>query len=308
MVCVWLGWGTGDSPANETVLSMLTRRRSPEEARRVLNSKTHFCLIPTLTTMKPQYSVDALVRHAMARLITERHKECVRLPMWKGGADEVMARHNLTGLRSGPQGPHNTYKMQLPFKFVIAMPNEVSDRYLVEKILHPYLADAVAITLTPDVGKYANAGVVVPCKIDPGEVARVREYYRGNCRWMPFNTTPDAWARDPGIQPIEYSPYAKDGIRDKPVLEFVTALWEEALRPCVDKVIRLDGDDESFIGKLTEPFLLNEGHRSLFDGTYLAISMFRWFSWAESPLVEGLDGSMESLEGMLEQTPGWGLP
>lgn len=310
-----LGWAetilkgrveTGDSPANETVLSMLTRRRSDEDARRVLDSKTHFCVILTLTTMQPFYAVDALIRHALARLLTEKHtRPCVRLPMWKGDSGETLKEYGLPNIRTGP---HDTYKMQGPFKFVIAMPNEISEGYLVEKTVHPYLAGSLAVTAVPDVGTYVNANAMVSCRIDPAEIAAVQQYYRGDLHWMPFNTTPDDWAGDPSIVPIRYIPYAKDGIKDEPVLEFVTRRWERALKPCVDEIIRLDGDDDAYAAKLTEPYLLNGGRRSLFDGTYLALSMLEWFSWAGSPLVEGLEGRMEGLEGMLEQTPGWGLP
>lgn len=300
---------TGDSPANETTLSMLTRQFNREEAHKRLKSKKAFCVILTMTTMKPQYAVDALVRHALARLLTEKYKSCDQMPMWKmdGGAkNEIFKR---TGLDEKIKtGPWDTYRMQWPFKFIIAMPNEVSDGYLVEKVIHPYLAGSLGITIIPDVGKYVNANTLVSCKVDPEEIAKVNEYYRGNVNWMPFNTTPEMWAKDPSIKPIKYDPYAKDGIRDEPALDFVAKTWEEALQPCIDEIIHLDQDDDAYADKIMEPFLQNMGRRSMFDGTYLAISLLQWFTWAKSPLVEGLDKRLEGVDGMLEQTPGWGFP
>jgi hypothetical protein len=38
------------------------------------------------------------------------------------------------------------------------------------------------------------------------------------------------------------------------------------------------------------------------------MSMLRWFLWANSPLVRGLEDRIKSLDGMMEQTPGWGEP
>lgn len=57
-----------------------------------------------------------------------------------------------------------------------------------------------------------------------------------------------------------------------------------------------------------QPYLLNEGQNSMFDGTYVAMSMLRWFLWKNTPLVEGLEDRIRSLDGMWEQTPGWGKP
>ena len=90
------------------------------------------------------------------------------------------------------------------------------------------------------------------------------------------------------------------------MLEFATSQWEKALQPCIQEIIRIDQDDNAYMKKLTQPYLLNGGHSSMFDGTYIAMSMLRWFLWANSPLVKGLEGTIQSLDGMREQTPGWG--
>lgn len=67
----------GHTHANETVLSMLTQRRSKDEARQILSNKQDFCVILTLSTFKPFYSVDALIRHALSRLLTKKYKPCL---------------------------------------------------------------------------------------------------------------------------------------------------------------------------------------------------------------------------------------
>ena len=90
---------------------------------------------------------------------------------------------------------------------------------------------------------------------------------------MPFNTTPDMWTTEKNIQPIVHDPYNDKAGRDEAVLEFVTEQWEEALTPCVDKIVALDKDDDAYVKKLMQPYILNEGLRSLFDGTYIATSL-----------------------------------
>jgi hypothetical protein len=95
---------------------------------------------------------------------------------------------------------------------------------------------------------------------------------------------------------------------DEPVLDFVTNQWEHALQPCIDEIIRLDNDDDVYTKILQQPYIRNGGENSMFDGTYLAHSMLQWFVWAKSPLVKGLEDKISSLNGIQEQTPGWGTP
>jgi hypothetical protein len=141
----------------------------------------------------------------------------------------------------------------------------------------------------------------------------VQQYYRGSkdkpFLWMPFNTTPDMWTTEKNIEPIVYDPYNDKEGRDEAVLEFVTKQWEEALTPCVDKIVALDKDDDAYVKKLMQPYILNEGIRSLFDGTYIATSLLYWYLVMGSPIVQGLQiEKLLATEGMLEQTEGCGVP
>jgi len=298
----------GDSPNHETMVSMLTKRRTREEAEQILKSKKHFCVLITRTTMTPRYQADGLVRHALRRLLGKKYKECLGLQAWQGGA-QLMKEMNMT-----KTGPDNTYEIQDAFKFVITMANEQSEGYLVEKTIHPYLAGSVGITATPGVGKYINADALVSCSIPEADLAKVQQYYRGSLDkeaflWMPFNTTPDMWTTEKNIQPIVHDPYNDKAGRDEAVLEFVTEQWEEALTPCVDKIVALDKDDDAYVKKLMQPYILNEGLRSLFDGTYIATSLLHWYLVMGSPIVQGLQiEKLLATEGMLEQTKGWGVP
>merc|ERR1712194_402776 len=61
----------GVSPTNETILSLLTHRNSWKKARQILDSKSQFGILLTMTTMQPKYAVDSLVRHALCRLLTK---------------------------------------------------------------------------------------------------------------------------------------------------------------------------------------------------------------------------------------------
>ena len=287
----------GVSPQNETVLSMLSRPRTLREAQGIMHSKSKFCVLVTMTTFQPKYAVDALVRHALCRLLTKQYKPCLALRAWKGD----MKKHNITIATT----PSDTYKIQGDFKFVISMPNHFQEGYLVEKTVHPYLAASFPITASPNIGQYVNANSMVTCNVPPEELDRVQRYYKGKFNWMPFDTTPDMWDSNSNgrtIQPIHYDPYADNGMGDEPVLEFVASQWEKALQPCIDEIIRLDSNDDAYIEKLLQPYLLNGGQHSLFDGKYLAVSMLHWFIWAKSPLVRGLEGQIENLEGIWEQT------
>ena len=257
----------GESPANETLSSLLSNKRTREEARQNLESKDKFSILITLTTFQPRYSTDALVRHALCRLLTKQYKPCIARATWKGQV------HNITI----EEGFHNTHKGMKDFKFAITMPNHFQDGYIAEKTLHPYLASTVAITAIPNIGQYVNADGMIACNLPEEELRKVQMYYKGSFHWMPFNTTPEMWQSNDEIKPIKYDPYANNKMGDEPVLEFATSQWEKSLQPCIEEIIRLDQDDDAYIEKLMQPYLLNEGKNSLFDGTYLAMSMLRWF-------------------------------
>ena len=73
-----------DLGTNETLKEMLTHRLTYEEAKQELKNKTAFCGLVTFTTWKPMYAIDALVRHALCRLLTMQYKTCDALAQWKG--------------------------------------------------------------------------------------------------------------------------------------------------------------------------------------------------------------------------------
>jgi hypothetical protein len=197
------------SPKNETLLSMLAGWKSLDEARGALETKSKFCILLTMTTFQPKYATDALVRHALCRLLTKKYKPCHAVHSWKGiGAKE----QNIT--LEKPLS--SSYKPMQPYKFVITMPNRFQEGYIAEKTLHPYLADSVAVTAIPSIGKYINADRMLTCHVPKDELAKVQRYYRGNFDWMPFNTTPDMWGHNETtngtiVKPIHIDPYAEDG-------------------------------------------------------------------------------------------------
>ena len=174
--------------------------------------------------------------------------------------------------------------------------------------MNPYFSNSVAITSIPNIGQYVNSGGMISCQLPEEELRKVQMYYRGRFEWMPFNTTPAMWNSGMVINPIKYDPYANNNTGDEPVLEFATLQWTKALQPCIDEIIRVDQDDDVYIEKLMQPYLLNEGKNSIFDGTYLAMSMLRWFMLKKSPIVRNLDDEISSLDGMTEQTLGLGKP
>ena len=79
---------------NETLKEMLTRRLTYEEAKQELKNKTRFCGLVTFTTWKRNYPADALVRHALCRLLTMQYKPCDNYAQWKGEGLLVMHSGN----------------------------------------------------------------------------------------------------------------------------------------------------------------------------------------------------------------------
>ena len=278
---------------NETLKDMLTHQLSYDEAKQELEEKTKFCGLITFTTWQVFYSVDALIRHALCRLLTKHYKKCDAFSDWKGSIPKDYPQTH----------PTNTYKIQKEYKFLIAMANEMSDGYLVEKTVHPYLANSIAISGTPNLGQYINGNRPIVCSIPNEALDHVAQWNRGNEGWMPFNTTPNMWKdnNDNGntIQPIFHDPYAKgpngeEAKGDEPLLEFVAQQWESALKPCIDEIIRVDKDDESYIAKLREPFV-TRFENSLFDGTYVGVGILDWLLHIQSPVTYGLEDRIRKL-------------
>jgi hypothetical protein len=171
------------------------------------------------------------------------------------------------------------------------MANEISDGYLVEKTIHPYLANSIAISASPSLPKYLNGNRPVICSVPKKDLDYVDQYRKdGGKAWMPFNTTQDDWGKDTSIQPI---PFHLE--RDEPLIEFVADQWTEALQPCIDEIVRLDRDDESYIAKLTEPFVTTF-ENSLFDGSYVGVALLKWLAHMNSPVTVGIENMIFSMK------------
>lgn len=194
---------TGLYPTNETMTSLLSRRLTHDQARQSLRSKSSFCILITMTTFQPRYSTDALVRHALCRLLTKHYKQCAAVHSWKG-----INKQNITVQK----GLENAHEAMRDYKFVITMPNHFQDGYIAEKTLHPYLARSVAITSIPNIGQYVNADGMIACHLPEEELRKVQMYYKGNFKWMPFNTTPEMWDSEDEIKPVKYDPYANNSM------------------------------------------------------------------------------------------------
>lgn len=173
------------------------------------------------------------------------------------------------------------------------MANEFLDGYLVEKMINPYVAKSIAISATPNLGGYINDKRPVVCSVPRRDLEYVNQWKAdGGKAFMPFNTTPEQWKSDKTIQPI---PYVLE--QDEPLLEFIADAWKVPLQPCIDEIIRLDKDDESYIAKLREPFVTHF-EDSLFDGTYVALSLLTWLSHVNSPVTFGIENIIQEL-GMI---------
>ena len=97
---------TALSPANESLSSLLSRQLSLEEAQQSLGTKSNFCILITMTTFQVRYSTDALVRHALCRLLTTQYKPCTSISSWKG---QKQYGQNVT-LKKGFETTHEAMK------------------------------------------------------------------------------------------------------------------------------------------------------------------------------------------------------
>ena len=174
------------------------------------------------------------------------------------------------------------------------MANEFTDGYLVEKMIHPYLANSIAISASPNLGNYINDKRPIVCSIPHKDLEYVSQWKaNGGKAFMPFNTTPEQWKNDKTIQPI---PFKLE--QDESLLEFIANQWKEALQPCIDEIIRLDQDDESYIAKLMEPFVTRYEH-GLFDGTYVGSALLNWLSHMNSPVTVGMEDMIHDLGNII---------
>lgn len=237
--------------------------------------------------------IDALVRHALCDLLTEQYKPCDHLVSWKGDVDRLESKLNITTRvktngGAGTQFRYDTAPLYSRYKFVLALNNALWEGYMTEKEINPYLAQSVAIVGTPDYHKMANVNRVVHCNIPQNVLVDAGRWARGNS-FMPFNTTPDDWKRDPAIQPIPFD--LKD---DTDLLQFAKDKFAKVLQPCIDEIKRLDQDDEAYVQKLIEPFILKY-ENSLFDGTYVAKGILQWLLVMGSPIMIGLESSLQGI-------------
>ena len=72
--------------SNDTVLSMLTKRKSYDEAKQILANKEQFAILLTMSSFQPRYAADALVRHVLCRLLNKKYKPTHCISSWKGEA------------------------------------------------------------------------------------------------------------------------------------------------------------------------------------------------------------------------------
>lgn len=268
---------------NETVRDLLTKRMTREEARTVLDQKEEFAGLIVMSSWKPFYEIDSLVRHALCDLLTEQYKPCEKSFGWKGDVNRLEQKMNVK-----THSNFDTVPLYSRYKFAIAINNAMWEGYMTEKEINPYLAGSVAIVGAPDYSLMANANRVVHCTVpidilvDAGQWARKGSF-------MPFNTTPLDWENDPSIQPIPWD--LKD---DEGLMQFAMVKFREALKPCIAEIIRLDKDDEAYISKLMEPYIL-KFENSLFDGTYVASALLRFLIMMRSPLMIGLESSVQQV-------------
>ena len=237
----------------------------------------------------------------MCDLLTEQYKPCEKLVSFKGDVARLEKKLDInTRIPNAGDVASQLRFDQRPlysrYKFVLAMNNALWEGYSTEKEVYPFVAQSIAIVGTPDYAQMANANRIVHCNIPLDVLKYAGQWNTRHNSFMPFNTTPEDWKNDPTIQPIPF-----DLKNDGDLMQFAKEKFRTALQPCIKEIIRLDQDDEAYIQKLMEPYIL-QYENSLFDGTYVATGILQWLEAMGSSVMTGIDPYSLSRVRIDEQT------
>mmetsp|Transcript_24883 Transcript_24883/g.34738 ORF Transcript_24883/g.34738 Transcript_24883/m.34738 type:complete len:251 (+) Transcript_24883:3-755(+) len=174
------------------------------------------------------YTAQVAVRVAFYDLLSE-YKPVMAIQNQAGGGCRVKEGADQVIRKNKTLPPWNAaIKTFQRYKFAITFENRQLKGYLTEKIMNALLAGIVPIYFgAPDIRKYINGKRFIFCDVDASEVMA-----------YPF-------------------PYGKNKATEnpEPLIQFVKDTIGDKLRECVEKVKRVDQDDDLYHQMITEPIL-----------------------------------------------------
>eukprot|EP00466_Bigelowiella_natans_P018417 jgi/Bigna1/91619/estExt_fgenesh1_pg.C_1090029 len=178
--------------------------------------------------MMMRYTAQVAVRVAFYDLLSE-YKPVMAIKNQAGGGCRVKEGADQVIRKNSTMPPWNAVvKTFERYKFAITFENRQLKGYLTEKIMNALLAGIVPIYFgAPDIRKYLNEKRFIFCDVDASKVMA-----------YPF-------------------PYGKNKATEdpEPLIQFVKDTIGDKLRECVEKVKRVDQDDDLYHQMVTEPIL-----------------------------------------------------
>lgn len=173
--------------------------------------KSRFCVLIVKSVYKPYYKADALIRHAMYRLLNE-YKHC-----------------DISNYTWCPGDHLSNYNCMKNYKFAITMENQFENGYITEKIFNGVLGNTIPIYAgAPDIDKYLNTNRFVNVKLNKTLVDNLRANLPSQDRV--------AW---------------------------VTEVLRPHLLPFIERIKKLDTDDNLYNNMIGEDFIQSENYIDL---------------------------------------------
>ena len=229
-------------------------KRSDIEYEEIYNNKSEFCvMIVGKVYKRGMYQPDALVRHAMFKLLSQEYKQCHSL----GGSYHIPSY-----LKPWPcdrsLGDIGTFKCMLAYKFVITMENTLEDGYISEKLLNGIFADSIPIYFgAPDLNKYINKDRVVYCNVSMNTIFNMRNSTIGHGReW--FMDGP--WKYRKANMSSNIKQERESGIAqptDMELIDWAANILKNELMPCIEQVKKIDQNKQLYLKKLKQSILKN---------------------------------------------------
>jgi len=209
------------------------------------------CMGTFMSTFKDSlYMPDALVRHAFMRML----EETAGVKCDIGGKAEGYVNHAAHFIEAPPTwNEENTTSHYAPYKFNIAMENQLDHGYMTEKIFNPMLAGSTPVYFgAPDIAKYVNPRRFIHCDISETSIVKMR---------TGPTTTGERWMR---------VPEEEQNMTHQEMINFAKNTLEEELRPCVTKMVEYANDDTAYAKMLTEPAFSSESQKLFSKHAYVA--------------------------------------
>ena len=207
-----------------------TKQMMTVQPHKKQSSRSKFCgFITKSVFLRSHYKqADALIRHAMMRLLSE-YKKCER-PNCRGGW-------------------WDTKECFSNYKFAITMENTSEKGYITEKLFNAVMGDSMPIYFgAPDIAKYVNTNRFVHCPIDDAILTEFRSHYK-RPKFYFGNFTKHK-------QPT-----------DKELITWATEKFRAPLQECVEKVIYLDKNQTAYEEKRQQS-LWTKDKEYYFEGGY----------------------------------------